>query len=80
MTKPELGITKWVQEIEPRDILGVGTFYDFFKRLWPAVYKKVKPKKQRKRKRKPKKGKKGEKAPMTVDKMLLDAAFPPLLC
>ncbi len=32
------------------DLPGVGTFYDFFKRLWPALDKNVKPQKQRKRK------------------------------
>ena len=46
------------------DIPGVGSFYDFFKRLWPAVDKNLKPKNQRRRKRKTKKGKKkGGKAP-----------------
>jgi len=51
----------------PDDIPGVGTFYDFFRRLWPAVDKNLKPKKQPKRKGKAKKGKKkGEKAPTTT--------------
>lgn len=48
---------------EPHDLPGVGTFYDFFKRLWPIVDNNLKSNKQKKRKRKPKKGKKGEKAP-----------------
>ncbi len=47
------------------DLPGVGTFYDFFKRLWPTVDKHIKPKRQRKRKAKQKKGKKGEKAPIS---------------
>src|SRR5690625_2181794 len=50
---------------EPNDVPVVGTFYDFFERLWGSDVKnatnKCKSKKQRKRK--PKKGKKGEKAP-----------------
>ena len=75
MTKPEIGITAWVDEMYrvplyailsgfvPGDVPGVGTFYDFFQRLWAASENSMKPKKQKKRKRKPKKGKKGEKAP-----------------
>ena len=77
MTKPGIGVTEWINEMkripyyailsgfEPGDIPGVGTFYDFFKRLWTASQNNLKPKKQ-KRKRKPKKGKKGEKAPTTT--------------
>jgi hypothetical protein len=75
MTHPEKGITEWVNIMKRTPIYailsgfafdelpGVGTFYDFFERLWTAVDKNIKPKKQRKRKSKPKKGKKGEKAP-----------------
>jgi hypothetical protein len=75
MTNPEKGITEWVDVMKrtpiyailsglrPQDLPGVGTFYDFFKRLWPAMDNNLKPKKQKKRKAKPKKGKKGEKAP-----------------
>ena len=49
MTKPEIGITEWINEMqripyyailsgfEPGDFPGVGTFYDFFKRLWAAT-------------------------------------------
>jgi len=78
MTKPEIGITEWINEMhripyyavisgfEPGDVPGVGTFYDFFKRLWVASENNFKPKKQIKRKRKVKKGKKGEKAPTTT--------------
>ena len=77
MAKPEIGVTEWINEMkripyyailsgfEPGNIPGVGTFYDFFKRLWAASGNNLKPKKQ-KRKRKPKKGKKGEKAPTTT--------------
>lgn len=76
MTLPEIGITKWVDKMyevplyailsgfPPLDVPGVGTFYDFFARLWAASGINLKPKKQKNRKkRKPKKGKKGEKAP-----------------
>ena len=78
MTKPEIGITEWINEMqripyyailsgfEPGDFPGVGTFYDFFKRLWAASGNNFKSKIQRKRKSKPKKGKKGEKAPTTT--------------
>src|SRR5206468_5116774 len=78
MTNPEMGLTEWINELKRTpiyailsgfafdDLPGVGTFYDFFQRLWPAVDKHLKPKKQRKRKGKTKKGKKGEKAPTTT--------------
>lgn len=79
MTHPEEGITEWVHILHrtpiyailsgfPLDhIPGVGTFYDFFDRLWPAVSKHLKPRKQRRRKGKAQKGKKkGEKAPTTT--------------
>ncbi len=78
MTNPEMGLTEWINEMKRTpiysilsgfgfdDLPGVGTFYDFFKRLWPAVDKNLKPRKQRKRKGKIKKGKKGEKAPTTT--------------
>lgn len=79
MTHPEKGLTEWINVMKrtplyavlsgfrPDDIPGVGTFYDFFRRLWPAVDKHLKPKKQRRRKGKAKKGnKKGEKAPTTT--------------
>jgi len=78
MTNPEIGITEWVNQMkrvpyyailsgfEPGDIPGVGTFYDFFKRLWASSEKNLKPQRQKKRKRKVKKGKKGEKAPTTT--------------
>lgn len=79
MTKPEIGVTKWINEMkripyyailsgfEPGNIPGVGTFYDFFQRLWTTSGNNLKPKKQKRGKRKPKKGKKkGEKAPTTT--------------
>jgi len=78
MTKPEIGITDWISEMqripyyaiisgfEPGNFPGVGTFYDFFKRLWAASGNNLKPQKMSRRKRKPKKGKKGEKAPTTT--------------
>lgn len=77
LTKPETSITSWVDELyrvplyailsgfEPGDVPGVGTFYDFFGRLWASAENNIKPRKK-KRKRKPKKGKKGEKAPTTT--------------
>ena len=77
MTNPTMGLTEWIHEMrrtpiyallsgfEPGDLPGVGTFYDFFKRLWPSARKHLKPKRLPKRKCKTKKGKKGEKAPMT---------------
>ncbi|WZX99999.1 transposase [Bacillus sp. FSL W7-1360] len=73
--RPEEGITKWVQTLQTNrlyallsgfeigDVPGVGTFYDFFHRLWNLCDKNRKGHKQRRRK-KPKKGRKpGEKAP-----------------
>lgn len=75
LVRPDLGVTKWVDQLntnrlyailsgfEPGNVPGVGTFYDFFARLWGTYAKSPKPRKQR-RKRKAKKGKKkGEKAP-----------------
>lgn len=80
LVRPELGITEWVKEMhtvplyailsgfEPGNIPGVGTFYDFFPRLWASEQKDstAKKKSARARKRKPKKGKNGEKAPTTT--------------
>jgi hypothetical protein len=79
MTNPEKGLTEWINIMKRTpiyallsgfpldDIPGVGTFYDFFNRLWLATDKNLKPKKQRRRKGKVKKGKKkGEKAPTTT--------------
>lgn len=74
-TNPTMGITEWVNELyrtplyailsgfEPKKIPGVGTFYDFFHRLWGSDKLNVKPNKSRRRRKKPKRGKKkGEKA------------------
>ena len=76
LTNPSMGITKWVDQMyrvplyailsgfEPGDIPGVGTFYDFFWRLWGSDIQNVKPKlksKRKKKKKKKKKLKKGEK-------------------
>lgn len=79
MTNPEMGFTEWINEMKRTpiyavmsgfpldDLPGVGTFYDFFKRLWPAAHKHLKSINQRRRKGKAKKGKrKGEKAPTTT--------------
>lgn len=77
LTNPTMSITDWAEELkrvplyailsgfEPGDTPGIGTFYDFFGRLWASDKKNVTSKKKSKksRKRKPKKGKKGEKAP-----------------
>lgn len=77
-TNPSIGISEWVNELKrvplyavlsgftPGDTPGIGTFYDFFNRLWGAQKNNSKPRKQY-RKRKSKKGKKkGEKAPTTT--------------
>lgn len=78
MTCPQVGLTEWINVMKRTpiyailsgfpvdDLPGVGTFYDFFARLWPCVDSNLKPKRQRKRKRKLRKGKKGEKAPTTT--------------
>lgn len=76
LTNPHMGLTEWIHEMQrtpiyailsgflPDDLPGVGTFYDFFRRLWPAVDKNLRLPKQRRRKSK-KNGKKGQKAPVT---------------
>ena len=77
---PTIGLTKWVDQkkrvplyaiisgFEPNKIPAIGTFYDFFNRLWLSekdnTHGHIKPKKRKKSKKK--KPKKGEKAP--VDK------------
>lgn len=90
MTNPTIGITKWVDELyrvplyailsgfEPKDIPGVGTFYDFFKRLWSCDERNakpfIKPKRTNKKKKKPKKGEKA--APRTgIIRKLVDRAL-----
>ena len=77
LTREGYSITHWVDQLrriplyailsgfEPGKTPGVGTFYDFFRRLWNANSPNIK-KHEKRRKRKPKKGtKKGEKAPTT---------------
>lgn len=77
LTHPTLSITDWVDMLyrvplyailsgfEPNDVPGIGTFYDFFRRLWgnqsPNINSKIKKKRKKKKKKKPKKG---EKAPL----------------
>lgn len=77
LTNPTMSITKWVDELrrvplyailsgfEPGNTPGIGTFYDFFKRLWGSKSKNRTHKRKSKnsRARKPKKGKNGQKAP-----------------
>ena len=87
LTNPTIGITKWVDELhrvplyailsgfEPGDIPGVGTFYDFFNRLWGLesdnVKSNLKHKRRKKRKKKPKKGEKqAPKNPGIVKKLI----------
>jgi len=81
----QISVTEWVNDLRRYPLYailsgfeyghtpGVGTFYDFFRRLWSLDSPNVTPKKRLKRK-KPKRGKKGEKAPTTtpnrVDKLI----------
>lgn len=79
LTNPTMSIDEWVDELrrvplyaivsgfKPGDTPGVGTYHDFFKRLWGSEKKHLTHKKKSKksRKRKPKKGKNGEKAPIS---------------
>ena len=87
----QTSLTKWVDELRrvplyaiisgflPGHTPGVGTFYDFFARLWPSASPHLTNPRKPKRKKKPIKGKKGEKAPTTtphkverlVDRLLL---------
>ncbi|MEA1960646.1 MAG: transposase [Bacillota bacterium] len=71
-------ITDWVDNMRrvplyailsgftPGKTPGIGTFYDFFKRLWLTKLPNFTPKKKRKRKKPKKDKKKGEKAPTTT--------------
>jgi hypothetical protein len=91
-TNPTLSITEWVDCLrrtpfyailsgfKPGDTPGVGTFYDFLKRLWlldtPNIKSKLKHKKTKKKKQK--KLKKGEKSPLKkpgIIKRLVDRHF-----
>ena len=74
----QTSITKWVDELRrvplyaiisgflPGHTPGVGTFYDFFNRLWPLASAHITSTRKPKRNKKPVKGKKGEKAPTTT--------------
>jgi len=91
LTNPSIGITKWVDQLhriplyailsgfEPGDIPGVGTFYDFFDRLWNSENNNTKSNfKHKRKKQKRKKPKKGEKAPLKkpgIVKRLVDRFF-----
>ena len=68
MTKPEIGITEWINEMQRILYYAILSGFEpgFFKRLWATSGNNFKSKMQRKRKCKPKKGKKGEKAPTTT--------------
>lgn len=92
---PSMGLTKWADQLkrvplyaiisgfEPNKTPSVGTFYDFFDRLWLSdldnTKKHIKHKKHKKRKKsKKKKPKKGEKAPIKKPgrvKRLIDRAL-----
>src|SRR5579875_2686124 len=75
-----ISVTKWVDELRrvplyaiisgfiPGHTPGVGTFYDFFTRLWPSTNRHLTGPLKPKRNKKPVKGKKGEKAPTTTPK------------
>lgn len=70
-------ITKWVDDLrrvplyailsgfEPGNTPGIGTFYDFFPRLWDANSKNISSHEKRRKRKPPKGSKKGEKAPTT---------------
>jgi hypothetical protein len=75
MTNPQMELTEWVTEMQrtpiyallsgflPHDLPGVGTFYDFFYRLWPAVDKNLRSPARRRRKRKKKEKKRSRPSP-----------------
>lgn len=76
LVRPGIGLTEWAMELKlnksyaiisgfcPDDVPGVGTFYDFLKRLWASdtSNSKTKLQKIKKKKKRKKKSKKGEKA------------------
>ncbi len=82
----QTSLTKWVDELRrvplyaiisgflPGHTPGVGTFYDFFARLWPLSSPHLTSRRKPKKTKKPVKGKKGQKAPTTtpnkVDRLL----------
>ncbi|REJ11955.1 MAG: DDE transposase, partial [Paenibacillaceae bacterium] len=73
MTKSGMSVDDWVRALrtipvyailsgfEPRDTPGVGTFYDFFRRLWRAASPHKTGRTKRRLKKPRKKGKKNEK-------------------
>ncbi len=73
MTKLHLGVDDWVRQLRtvpvyailsgfsPDDVPGIGTFYDFFRRLWNADSPHKTGRNKRKLKKPKKKGKKNEK-------------------
>ncbi|MBW8352200.1 transposase, partial [Bacillus sp. IITD106] len=91
LAKPTLSITEWVDELhrvpfyaimsgfEPGDVPGIGTFYDFFHRLWGRenvnVKPHIKPKRQKKKKKKPKKGEKASPSSPGIVRKLVDRFF-----
>ena len=86
LTNPSIGLTNWVDQMyriplyailsgfEPGDIPGVGTFYDFFQRVWGSdssnTKPAVQPKRRKKKKKKPKKEKDPLKKPGIVQKLV----------
>jgi len=93
LTHPTEGITQWVNILhrtpfyailsgfEPGNVPGIGTFYDFFPRLWDSEKKHVtsKYKAKKKKKERVKKGTKGQKAPTATPgrvKRLVDWILP----
>lgn len=91
LAKPTLSITEWVDELyrvpfyaimsgfEPGNVPGIGTFYDFFRRLWGNVEANIKPnikpKRQKKKKKKPKKGEKAPPSSPGIVRKLIDRFF-----
>ncbi len=92
LTNPGMSITKWVKEMyhvplyailsgfKPEDIPGVGTFYDFFDRVWTSsqsnTYPNIKVKRHRyKSKKKLKKGQKLSIRKPGIVKRLIDRFF-----
>lgn len=92
LVQPTLSITEWVDQLrrvplyailsgfEPGDTPGVGTFHDFFNRIWASdeanTKKKIQPKRKKKnRKKRPKKGKKETPRNPGIVEKLVDRYF-----
>ncbi|MEK3885998.1 hypothetical protein [Bacillus sp. FSL K6-3431] len=91
LAKPTLSITEWVDELhrvpfyaimsdfKPRDVPGIGTFYDFFHRLWEREDANIKTlyqtKTPKKKKKKPKKGEKASPSTPGMIRKLIDRFF-----